>query len=698
MAKEDMFDELKKQIHQSKFNVDDIIDETLKDTSSFKHIKDTSLMAIVNNNSKNSNSKDIDRLISSAEKEVDSIESTRMNIYRDYEDIMKKVPVIANSVNILIDNIVTPDNNIENIIKYKHSFTSKNSARVKEIISNYELIRNSINLDEKVDMLAENLVVYGDFFVEIKENDSVFKKHKILLDSINIVSDKADTSKILSISKSFNVTNNNENGDPEAIEIEERIITEANMNKFATLVESDENKHIDEISPLIETENIDKKVNNNAILSNISSLLESEGLDKSIKGKALLNKIKVLIEKDDKANSEEDKNKLYNLSKLHITVHHPKNVMAVHSQGIIIGYLVIHATPGDITPNESLAKSILDKLFKNNSEGIKKIIDRNGEYTNYIAALLRSYDDGIQDIQARFVNVDMMIHKANSKSINTTSVNSSSFPYGVSGLEHIRELAKYSIVGNRATMLYRFTRAPDIRIFKVDIGADRDAAKYIQNVKNNITKRKYSLDNSLDVDSLSKAMTQFDDLWVPTKQGQEFFNIDVTPAGDLQSKIDDLKFINDQIVSGLGTPPIYLGLDRAEDSRYTLTQQNAAFAKTISRKQRIVSAGIDQLMKYMYRMSFGSDAIAQSVKIGLNPPTALMLERESEIYSNVSTIMQSLDSLKIPKEYFKRNLMTWMNFDEINDESIEEKISDIEDKVSDSGEDAGGGDEGNDFF
>jgi len=450
----------------------------------------------------------------------------------------------------------------------------------------------------------------------------------------------------------------------------EIVETKPVLKKYKVLQDSDEKvksrkiNTIEQTFTLIESDNKVELVN---FYDEYKDLIESDLLE------------------DDSSKSDDSETAAFD--EIRVNVLHPKNVVVVYTGDLILGYLVIIPTPGAVQPNEQLAKDLLNKLFQqSNIPNLQKLLKSNPEYESYIASLLNEYDQGISDIKTKFVPVNNMIHEY-----------IGDFPYGTSRLESIRTLGKYAIIGNAANMLYRFTRAPDIRIFKVDIGLDHDSAKYIQQIKGELTQRKYAVDLNTDVTTLTKQLTQFEDLWVPTKQGQEFFSVEVLPSGDLQSKNDDLKFLQDQIISGLDIPPSYLGLERGEDSRYTLAQMNARYAKIVQRLGKVVGNGASDLIKKIYIRTIGPNPLLNQMKITLYPPTSLIIERLAEVYGNVSTVMQSLDQLKIPKDYFLKHLIPWLDLDELDEAEINQKMQDILNQ-SGSGEEGDNGDGGGDLF
>jgi len=619
------FEALQKLVTKSNVDLDSIIVKTLEKSSNFEQLKNISINSLL---SAESNAIDkngeVEKLFSEAEKNQYSLEPDRLSKYNDYEKIMEKLPTVAAAIETLVDNTITPDNNFSNVFRYETDGFVEITPELKKIIQSMKNIVKSKDLESIAEAAARDLAVFGCYFIEIKENKKQLLKYKVLQDS------------------------------------EEKIPQENKqdfyLEKRFTLLESKDEKGKSQINIV----DFDKEYDNILQLSESMILLE-----------------------DDKKDGDEPL--LSNLDEIEVNVISPKNVLIVHAFNTILGFLVIIPQPGSITPNEQLARDVLTKLFQDsNIKNVKKLLDSNPQYEAYVAKLLSSYDQGISDIQTKFIPVDNMVY----------NYLGNKFPYGTSRLDAIRELAKYLIIGNNATMLYRFTRAPDIRIFKVDIGLDHDSAKYIQQIKRELTQRKYAIDMTQDVDTLTKQLTQFEDLWVPMRQGQQFFEIEIQPSGDLQSKIEDLKFMNDQIISGLDTPPNYLGLERPEDSRYTLAQMNAKYSKTIAKIQRPLNRGIDKLVKLLYIKTIGPDPLINNVQVKLNPPTALIIERMSEMFSNIGTIAETAKNLGLPKKYFIKLLLPWLDIDTIDDAELSEKIEEIMNATEESG---GGEDEGDLF-
>lgn len=673
MANKSSIDELTKLVNQNRFDIEDVIDNIVEKSDAYSVIQTVSIqkvMSEVSNNDKQSNAfRNFEKVVSETEKAGANIEGARLALYNDYEDLFEKLPVVENAINTYIDNIVSPDNLYNDFLKISHKFSTNEIGPIKKITSGCKTISEHINIEQLAEDFAFNMLLYGDAFAYIEESQTILakKKYKVLLDSQDA---KESNSTILCESMSDSKAHVNILSSELDNYSHEIILDLKNSNKDKIKLESYTITKMDyQINQMISEKDVLE-------IPDYAALLESsdEGSVEKIKSE-LLEELK--------------------LSQVKVVTPSPKNVICIYAGREILGYLILdikEGSDGSASAGEDIGTRILDSIFNTaNLKNVKEVIDDNPNFSTYLTNLLKTYDNNISKISSKFIPKHLMTHVSNrSGSIKKNKAAGTGFPYGKSHLYSIRELGKYSIISQRANMLYRFMRAPEMRIFKIDIGMDTDAAKYIQNVKREINQRQYAIDPNLDVETMSQNLTQFDTLWVPTKQGQEFFTVDQTPAGDLNSRTDDLKGQNDQIISGLRTPPIYLGLERPEDSRYTLSQMNAQFAMSCMRYQKHINQGIEHTIKNIYVMVFGNTPLLNSIDIGLQPPTSLLTERMNEVFTNVSSIGQSLQTLKIPTATIRSKFIPWISAEDIALGEIEENINKLK-ATDESDMDSGGG-------
>ena len=170
-------------------------------------------------------------------------------------------------------------------------------------------------------------------------------------------------------------------------------------------------------------------------------------------------------------------------------------------------------------------------------------------------------------------------------------------PYGQSIFAKVAHIARYLIVAEYALLIYRLTRAPDRRIFKVEVGRSRDASNMLQYVIRKIKQRETYLKDPTALDSLLGEITMFEDFFVPMVDGREFFTVDTLPGGDITGKIEDIEYLRKKLISGLGIPAIYLIQEESSESKYTLSQENVKFARTIVSLQKEFSRCITELVR-----------------------------------------------------------------------------------------------------
>ena len=272
------------------------------------------------------------------------------------------------------------------------------------------------------------------------------------------------------------------------------------------------------------------------------------------------------------------------------------------------------------------------------------------------------------------------------------------YPYGESIFAHILTAARNLGISELAMLIYRLTRAPERRIFKVEVGGDRNVTNYIQQVIRKTKQKEVYLQNPLSIDLLVSEMSFFEDYYVPVKDGKEFFTVDTTPSGDLAARIDDIEYQRKKVISGTGIPPIYLIQEDTSESKYTLSQENVKFARTIVRLQKVFSARLTSLVRKLGALTFPDKASRlQTVTLAFRPPLQIQLAVLQEIFTSVGEIVNALSELLPDVEKSKlveKYLSSFVSTDEIQEWKRTTKIDSLlGKKPSGGGEATKGGEE-----
>ena len=161
-------------------------------------------------------------------------------------------------------------------------------------------------------------------------------------------------------------------------------------------------------------------------------------------------------------------------------------------------------------------------------------------------------------------------------------------PYGTSMLEKARRIWKQLLLSEDAMLIYRTSRAPERRIFKVFVGNmnDEDVEAYVQRVANKF-KRDQVLDQKTgNVDLRFNQMAVDQDYFVPVRDPAAPSPIDTLPGAQNLAEIADIEYIQKKLLTALRVPKAFLGFEEVVGDGKNLSLQDIRFARTINRIQK----------------------------------------------------------------------------------------------------------------
>jgi len=180
-------------------------------------------------------------------------------------------------------------------------------------------------------------------------------------------------------------------------------------------------------------------------------------------------------------------------------------------------------------------------------------------------------------------------------------------PYGTSMLEKARRIWKQLVLAEDAMLIYRTSRAPERRIFKVYVGNmdDKDVEAYVQRVANKF-KRDQVVDNKTgNVDLRFNQMAVDQDYFVPVRDQSAPDPITTLPGGTNLSEIADIEYIQKKLVTALRIPKAYLGFEEVVGDGKNLSLLDIRFARTINKIQKSVIAELNKIaIIHLFLMGF----------------------------------------------------------------------------------------------
>ena len=215
------------------------------------------------------------------------------------------------------------------------------------------------------------------------------------------------------------------------------------------------------------------------------------------------------------------------------------------------------------------------------------------------------------------------------------------WPFGQSILENIFKVYKQKELLEDAILIYRVQRAPERRMFKIDVGnmPSHLAMAFVDRIKNEIHQRRIPSvhGGQSNVDATYNPLSMNEDYFFPVTAEGRGSSIEVLPGGQNLGEIDDLKYFNNRLARGLRVPSSYLptGPDDnttpLNDGRVgTAMIQEFRFNQYCERLQNYICQKLDDEFKLFLRWR-GFNIDTQLFDLEFNPPQNFAAYRQSEL-------------------------------------------------------------------
>ena len=195
-------------------------------------------------------------------------------------------------------------------------------------------------------------------------------------------------------------------------------------------------------------------------------------------------------------------------------------------------------------------------------------------------------------------------------------------PYGTSMLEKARRIWKQLLLSEDAMLIYRTSRAPERRVFKVFVGNmdDKDVEAYVQRVANKF-KRDQIVDNKTgNVDLRFNQMAVDQDYFVPVRDVTQTMPIETLAGAQNLSEIADIEYIQKKLVTALRVPKAYLGFEEVVGDGKNLSLQDIRFARTINKIQKAMISEMNKIA-IIHLFILGFEDELQNFTLGLTNPS-----------------------------------------------------------------------------
>ena len=286
--------------------------------------------------------------------------------------------------------------------------------------------------------------------------------------------------------------------------------------------------------------------------------------------------------------------------------------------------------------------------------------------------------------------------------------NDAFLPYGSSVLESARRIWRQLILMEDAMLVYRVIRAPERRVFYIDVGniPPEEIPNYMEQATTSL-KRQPAIDKTTGkMDLRYNPYSVDEDYFLPVRGSEGGTKIDTLPGGANATAIEDVEYIQKKLFAALKIPRAYLGYDEDVGAKATLAQEDIRFSRTIARIQKTVIAELNKLaMIHLYCHGFDEEELTD-FDLKLTNPSSIAQQQKLELIRTQFEIAGAVPEGIVDRQWIRRNVLglTPDKIEEIKEGRKADKLEDseVEASGSEEGEDAAtGGDDlggGDDLF
>ena len=250
------------------------------------------------------------------------------------------------------------------------------------------------------------------------------------------------------------------------------------------------------------------------------------------------------------------------------------------------------------------------------------------------------------------------------------------YPFGNSLLENIFKVYKQKELLEDAILIYRIQRAPERRVFHIDVGnmPPHLAMAFVERVKNEIHQRRIPSQSGGGqniIDSAYNPLSINEDYFFPTTAEGRGSKVTTLQGGLNLGEIDDLKYFTNRLFRGLRIPSSYLPTG-ADDSQASFNDgrvgtayiQELRFNKYCERLQSLLTSVVDQEFK-MYMYSRGVNIDANLFELRFNPPMNFASSRQASIDAERISTFTNIQSIPFMSKRFALKRFLGLTDDEM---------------------------------
>ena len=231
-------------------------------------------------------------------------------------------------------------------------------------------------------------------------------------------------------------------------------------------------------------------------------------------------------------------------------------------------------------------------------------------------------------------------------------------PYGRAYIEPARKLFKQYTLMEDAMLIHRIARAPEKRVFYVNVGAipPNEVEAFMQKTISNMKRTPLMDEKTGEYNQKYNMQNMLEDFYIPVRGNDSSTKIETTP-GLQYDGIADVEYLREKLFAALKIPKAFLGYDENIEGKATLAAEDIRFARTIDRIQRILLSELNKIaLVHLYTQGY-TDETLTNFELSMTTPSIIYDQERIELLKSKAELAGTmLEQGLVPSDWIYHNI------------------------------------------
>ncbi len=231
-------------------------------------------------------------------------------------------------------------------------------------------------------------------------------------------------------------------------------------------------------------------------------------------------------------------------------------------------------------------------------------------------------------------------------------------PYGRSYIEPARKIFKQYVLMEDAMLIHRIVRAPEKRIFYMNVGSipPNEVDAFMEKTLSKLKRTPFIDEKTGEYNLKYNMQNILEDYYIPVRGNDQATKIE-NLNGLQWNGIEDVEYLRDKLFAALKVPKAFMGYDENVEGKATLAAQDIRFARTIERIQRIIVSELYKIaLVHLYTQGYRDEQLGNFELSLTNPSIIYDQERIALMKEKVDLAAQMKDTNLLPTDWIYEHI------------------------------------------